>query len=246
MKTIPLSRVARRSLLVLSMGILSGCVTFQAPKLTFAEPGPDASQFRPVEGKSRIYFFHGPVRTCKGSDCIEQKLNFPFAIYVDGIPIGTVTSRDYYLRADISPGKHLIQWKDIVDSPEGEQGDTEISMEGGQAYFYRVSKGSNMGFKQPSFRAGSVKSTGQLENVGTAGQSEIQDKLLIAVDRDVVQRISGRASPSKPTQEANPSPISSPIPIGGKLAELKDMYERGLITKDEYDAKRKQFLDTWK
>jgi hypothetical protein len=233
------------STLMLSLGILTGCVTFQPPQLTSSETDHDVKQFRPIEGKSRVYFFHGPVRTCKASDCIDQKLNFPFSVYIDGIPIGTVTSRSNYLRSDIAAGKHLIQWKDIIDSPEGEQGDTEISMESGQAYFIRVNKGTNWAVK-PVVAAG-VKATGHLENAGVAGQAEVLDKAPIVADRDAIQRLSGRAGATNSAQASNPSvPSSSPITITGKLTELKDMYERGLITKDEYDGKRKQFLDTWK
>lgn len=246
MKSIYALCIKLGSTLMLSLGILTGCGTFQLPQLTSNAVDHDVNQFRPSEGKSRVYFFHGPVRTCQANSCIDQKLNFPFSIHIDGSQIGTLPSRDNYLRADIAPGKHLIQWRDVVDSPEDVQGKMEISMESGQAYFIRVSKGTNSELKPGALGTAAVKSTGQLENVGVAGRAEVLDKKLIVADRDAIQRLSGRASASNSAQESSAPVPSSPITIGGKLTELKDMYERGLITKDEYDGKRKQFLDTWK
>jgi hypothetical protein len=246
MKSISALYIKLGSTLLLSLGILTGCGTFQLPQLTSNATDHDVKQFLPIEGKSRAYFFHGPVRTCKSTNCIDQKLNFPFSIYIDGVQIGTLASRDNYLRADIAPGKHLIQWRDIIDSPEDVQGKMEISMESGQAYFIRVSKGTSSELTPVALGAAGVKSTGQLENVGIAGQAEVLDRSLIVADRDAIQRLSGRASASNSAQQSSSSVPSSPIGIGGKLTELKDMYERGLITKDEYDGKRKQFLDAWK
>jgi hypothetical protein len=170
-------------------------------------------------------------------------LSFPFSIYIDGIQMGTVTSRNNYLRADIAAGKHLLQWKDIADSPDIEQGDTEISMESGQAYFIRINKGMNWGAK--TVGSAGAKTTGHLEDAGVAGQAEVLDRKPIVADRDAMQRLSGRAGIANSTQARGSSvPVSQPT-VAGKLAELKDMYERGLITKDEYDAKRTQFLDAW-
>ena len=233
------------SALLLSLGILTGCGTFQLPQLTSNATDHDLSQFRPSDGKARVYFFHGPVTTCRANSCIDQKLNFPFSIYIDGIEVGTLASRDNYLRADIAPGKHLMQWRDIVDSPEDIQGKMEISMESGHADFIRVSKGTSSELKPGALGSAAFKSTGQLENVGIAGRAEVLDKKLIVADREAIKRLSGSVSASKSAQEGS-APVPSSPTIGGKLTELKDMYERGLITKDEYDGKRKQFLDTWK
>ena len=247
MKSNSALRIKLASTLMLLLGVLTGCGTFQPLQLTSNEPDHDVKLFRPIEGKSRVFFFHGPVRTCKSSNCFDQKLNFPFSIYIDGIQIGTVTSRSNYLRADIEVGRHLIQWRDVIDSPEGEQGDMEISMESGQAYFIRVNKGSDSDLKSAESSTGAVRITGQLENIGVAGQAEVLDKKPIVVDRDAIQRLSGRTMQSNSAQENSASvPSSSPNTIGGKLTDLKEMYEKGLITKDEYDGKRKQFLDGWR
>ncbi len=42
---------------------------------------------------------------------------------------------------------------------------------------------------------------------------------------------------------AGQAPLSSKPPVSARLAELKDLFDRGLITKDEYDKKRKAILD---
>jgi hypothetical protein len=52
-------------------------------------------------------------------------------------------------------------------------------------------------------------------------------------------RTSEPAAPNKP-QPASDAPLS---PIAQKLRELNGLYKDGVITRDEYDAKRKQLLD---
>jgi len=52
------------------------------------------------------------------------------------------------------------------------------------------------------------------------------------------------ASPGAGKQVANKTASDQPDAddVGKSLADLKDFYERGLITKPEYDAKRKELL----
>jgi len=246
MKSIPRSSINVSGILVVSLGILTGCGMLPSLQRTASDADSGIKQFRPAEGMAQVVFFHGPVRTCKSSDCIDQKLGFPFSIYIDGIKLGTVTSRSNYLRADISAGKHVIQWTDIKDKPEVEQGDMEINMSSGQAYFIRVSKGTFSDFKPSAIGTATAVPTGLLENVGAAGQAEVLDRTLIVADRDAIQRLSGGAITRDPRREADASVPALPATVRDKMTELKVLYERGLITKDEYDGKRKQFLDAWK
>jgi hypothetical protein len=231
------------TILGLSLGLLTGCLTMPELHLGSGPATVEPGQLHPAEGKSRVFFFHGPLMTCAGGSCIEQKLNFPFAIDVDGVQIGTLADRGSYLRADLEPGKHRVQWRDLRDSPEGEQGDMEISMERGAAYYVRVVKDSAAAPTSGTSNTAGVKITGRLENVGPAGQAEIAGKALIVADKAAVRQMALERTASGKEGDAQHGPAKTAI--GGKLSELKDLYDRGLITKDEYDSKRKKWLDDW-
>lgn len=243
MKQVRVHHIRIASALFLLLGLLTGCLTIQGapPDSTTAQAAP--GQFQAPRGKSRIFFFHGPVKTCKGGDCIDQRLGFPFSMYIDGVQIGTLSDREHFLRADIDPGEHLLQWKDIRDSPEVEQGELVISMEGTNSYFIRVSKDNRIGPLSTATMPAGPQITGRIENLGTTGQAEISGKALIVADQEAIRRISlGRGTAEGNHYSQDPSVGTS---IRNKLAELKDLYDQKLITKDEYDGKRKQLLDSW-
>lgn len=243
MTPFPATHVKTVSALTLSLGLLTGCLSMPDIHSDFASVKGDPAQVSALEGKSRVFFFHGPVRTCKNNDCIDQKLNFPFAVYVDGVQVGAISDRDHYLRADIEPGKHLIQWKDVRDSPEGEQGDLVIPMEHAHAYFIRVTKDNRTRSGSSATSPSGAQITGAIENVGAAGQAELSGRALIVADQEAIRRIPSGHVTAGGRGDSQRSAAKGTI--RDKLTELKELYDQKLITKDEYDGKRKKMLDNW-
>jgi hypothetical protein len=52
----------------------------------------------------------------------------------------------------------------------------------------------------------------------------------------------GKTGGGKATAQADKTDTTATEDVGKSLAELKDLYERGLITKPEYDGKRKELI----
>lgn len=209
------------AVLILSLGVLTGCI--EIPYLqSSSSNNDDRYDFRMSEGNSRIFFFN--------------EADFPFAAYIDGVDVGSVSGRSEYLRAEIPAGTHVIQWKDLRGGSGRPQGETQLVMESGQPYLFRANR-----------------STGRLENVGKAGASELSDKTLVLADPEAASRIPRQAVPVAQKGDSSTSLVraaaSDPQPaqrtIKDKLSELKGLYDSGLITKDEYDGKRKQLLERW-
>jgi hypothetical protein len=72
------------------------------------------------------------------------------------------------------------------------------------------------------------------------------DKLLEQVNHPVTVYSTPISNPDKVTQPATAAPSSVEPPmknIADKLNELKEAYDQGLITKDEFDAKRTELLN---
>src|SRR5512141_2208608 len=90
------------TVLILSLVALTGCV--EIPYLQSTSGGADRLDFRASEGNSRVFFI--------------PESDFPFAAYVDGVNIGSVSDRGEYLRAELPAGPHLLQWKDLPGNPD--------------------------------------------------------------------------------------------------------------------------------
>ena len=228
-------------IVVASLGLfLTSCVPIAPQQLASNVADQDAKKFTAPDGKARVYLFHGPYRACGLFGCIDEKLNFLIGFYIDSLSIGTLSKRTGYFVVDVSPGRHVFQWKDIADNPDVTQGDTEINLEANRTYFIRVRKGSGAELMFGALGALAVRPTGQIENVGESGRVEIQEKSLVKPNQDILKQL----LTNKPSEKVD-QVSSSPPPVGVKdqLVQIKLMFEQGLITKDEYDSKRKQLLE---
>ncbi|WP_414835630.1 PH domain-containing protein [Bacillus sp. Ba 3] len=75
-----------------------------------------------------------------------------------------------------------------------------------------------------------------------------QEKIKVALDKDSAKSINNHihqvldALKSK-TNEAQPQAVSAPISIADELKKFKELFDMGVITEDEFNAKKKQLLD---
>ncbi|MFM2565127.1 PH domain-containing protein [Bacillus sp. GX] len=75
-----------------------------------------------------------------------------------------------------------------------------------------------------------------------------QEKFKVALDKGSAKSINNHihqvldALKSKPN-EAQPQAVSAPISITDELKKFKELFDMGVITEDEFNAKKKQLLD---
>jgi hypothetical protein len=162
----------------------------------------------------------------KGSVFIYRNESFgaaiPVAVSVNGRTLGQTASMTYF-RLNIKPGRY------IVSSHAENVSEVGLDVETGKSYF--VWQEMKMGLWTARTNLQQVD-----EDKGRAGVSESKLIASSISERDIEATVSAAASntPSLPTGDLTASK---------KLRELQDLKREGVITDEEFEAKKKQLID---
>ncbi|MGA8260531.1 MAG: SHOCT domain-containing protein [Arenicellales bacterium] len=180
-----------------------------------------------------------------------------------GATLGQTTAHSF-IAFDVAPGSYDFYAKGhALDS----RATSTLSLEAGKVYFlrpvfYRSAKDlaaerANGGLKPNGLDFDSVRAE--------VARTEIAHLDLAPLTPDGTAFLKGSSAPSSSTEPtapvvAAPAPASAPAPAGASQAQpkviqdqaiekrleiLRDLYNKGLINKSEYDTKRKALLDAF-
>lgn len=196
------------------------------------------------EGSARIYFYHGTYTTGQGSliGPTIRKATTPGNIYLNNVKIGYINKGEV-ISVDVNSGIYELSWIPIdYDSSDSffevRKNINIINISEGYSYFQceweDSSNKASKSFGAVGALSGSRHDTFVIENK-TNGMQDIKGlKLTFYEDLSEVVTPKGKSIDNELDSDNN---------IEKRMKDLKHMFDSNLITKEEYDKKRKQLLD---
>lgn len=203
-------------------------------------------RFQLNENESRVHFFLGEL-FMKNSRGI--KMNEVAELYVNNVKIGLIGNDKEYIAIDLNPGLYNFKWMPIgAGSGNCEPEPLQLSISNNELIFMKANMRDASTTAPGAMLFGAIGAlAGTNVKIITYFEpdSGLKDKIkefkLISLNQSFKQ-----ASPIKKLKIDQPSTENSQSSgIEKKLSELKSIYEKGLITKEEYDEKRKKLLERY-
>ena len=198
-------------------------------------------QFQLGENVSRVHFFIGDLVLNADS---RIKMNEAVELYVNNVKIGLLGNSKEYIAIDLYPGTYTFKWMPISSGSDSCSPDPlQLSVIKGEVVFLKA----NMRDATPTAAMflGAIGALAMAKQATYFEQdnslrSNMNELTLVALNEDFKEALSIKkiAPDLTPTQEAAPANVEK------KLSDLKQIYEKGLITKEEYEIKRKELIDT--
>ena len=142
-------------------------------------------------------------------------------------------------------GKALVEYDTMFRA--GEWFMIMLQCEGTFAKTYKSRLASLSWNDYKTFNAGHSKYAGgnyqvsKCDKKQTQGIAEWYDQILVYIKSEL--KISDNSNKSKKKETTKTKTTNSNSSVKEKLKELKSLFEDGLITQEEYDAKKKEILD---
>lgn len=201
-------------------------------------------RFQIDENESRVHFFLGEL-FMKNSRGI--KINEVAELYVNDVKIGLIGNDKEYMAIDLNPGFYSFKWMPIgTGSEKCEPEALQLSLSNNEFIFIKANMRDAsttvpgaMLFGAIGAVAGTTVKLITYFEPDSGLKDKIKEYKLVSLNQSFKQ-----ASPIKKLKTDQSSTKNSLSPsIENKLSELKSIYEKGLITKEEYDEKRKKLLE---
>jgi len=201
-------------------------------------------RFQLDENESRVHFFLGEL-FMKNSRGI--KMNEVAELYVNNVKIGLIGNDKEYMAIDLNPGFYSFKWMPIgTGSGNCEPEALQLSLSNNELIFIKANMRDASTTAPGAMLFGAI---GALAGTNvklityfepdSSFKDKIKDYKLVSLNQSFKQ-----TSPIKKLKMDQSSTENSLSPgIEKKLSELKSIYDKGLITKKEYDEKRKKLLE---
>lgn len=199
-----------------------------------------------ANNQSRVIFLLGDTI---GSINVGSRI--PMDIFIDGKRIGNIGRRSDMVVADLIPGKHTLLANGMTEfSPETKYlpKPMHVNLVAGKQSFYRVtlkntteSSQKLLGMLSPSTESLTYTVFLKKDN---HGMDDLSSHTVVTLYSETPIK-----NAIKPVEKSNhkartkSAVISNDIVV--KMTKIKEMYENGLITKPEYDSKRKALLERY-
>ena len=196
-------------------------------------------RFQLNENESRVHFFLGEFFLYDRAIKINQVAD----IYVNNVKIGTIGNSKEYLAVDLHPGTYDFKWMTTgMDADYSQPEPLRLSIEKGELIFVKANMRDVSPVAAKMFGAVGALVGSKfilLFEQDTNLKNNIHEYKLILLNEDIKKSLSIKKM--EPEQSFTESAVSNDVEK--KLSELKKIYEKGLITKEEYDIKRKELID---
>ena len=203
-------------------------------------------QFKLNGNESRVHFFLGDLFMKNASGI---KMNEAAELYVNNVKIGLIGNDKEYIAIDFNPGLYNFKWMPIgAGSGSCEPEPLQLSISNNELIFMKANMRDASTTAPGAMLFGAI---GALAGTNvkiityfepdSGWKDKIKEFKLILLNQSFKQ-----ASPIKKLKIDQPSMENSQSAgIEKKLSELKSIYEKGLITKEEYDEKRKKLIEKY-
>jgi hypothetical protein len=232
--------------LALSVLLLAGCGSTQTAKdllsiatpsvpLASAEAEAQAKRFAPGAGKALIYVFR--VNDTGAAKRLSVSLN--------GRAVGSLVGSTYFA-LEVDPGRYSLGLSD------GSATEVRIEAAAGSRHF--VELGTETGFTTPTGYLVLAKESEGRAAVGRGRMAQGEFAGLgpapaaAAKPATAPEPKPAAAASPKPVPAASPKAAADASPVADKsypqqLRELKQLQNEGIITEQEFEAKKKQILE---
>ncbi|MDP3029158.1 MAG: SHOCT domain-containing protein [Deltaproteobacteria bacterium] len=197
-------------------------------------------RFQLDENESRVHFFLGEffMKNARGI-----QLNETADFYVNNVKIGMIGNNKEYIAVDLHPGLYSFKWMPTsTGSGYCEPEPLQLSIASGELIFMKANMRdvtSNLAYMfGPVGALAGVRLITYFEQ-DTNLKNNIHEYKLTLLNEDIKKSLSIKKM--EPEQSVTESAASNDVEK--KLSELKKIYENGLITKEEYDIKRKELIN---
>jgi hypothetical protein len=203
-------------------------------------------QFQLDENESRVHFFLGELFLKNASGL---KMNEAAELYVNNVKIGMIGNDKEYIVIDLNPGLYNFKWMPIgAGSGSCEPEPLQLSISNNELIFLKANMRDAsttapgaMLFGAIGALAGTTVKLITYFEPDTILRNNIKEYKLILLNESFKQKASiKKLEIDQPPKENSPS-----AGIEEKLYGLKSIYEKGLITKEEYDEKRKKLIEKY-
>ena len=216
---------------------LTACVTRINHHPAPLQQQSTVERFQLDENESRVHFFLGEFFLYGRATEINQVAD----VYVNNVKIGTIGNRKEYLAVDLHPGTYDFKWMS-TDADRSQPEPLQLSIEKGELIFVKANMRDVSPVAAKMFGAvGALVGSKFISffEQDTNLKNNIHEYKLILLNEDIKKSLSIKKM--EPEQSVTESAASNDVEK--KLSELKKIYEKGLITKEEYDIKRKELIN---
>jgi len=198
----------------------------------------NVNQFQLDGDESRVHFFPGDMYVF---DSII-KLNQVAELYINNLKAGTLGNSKEYIAVDLHPGTYDFKWMPIgLDAQYTQPEPLRLTIEKEELIFLKAnfrdeSPAAAMMFGVIGALVG-LKFQSFFEQ-DTSLRNNIHEYQLISLNENMKNTLSIK---NRKLDQSNTERAAS-NDLERKLSKLKIIYEKGLITKEEYDIKRKELI----
>lgn len=217
---------------ILASVLLMACATRISQPPAPGQQLSKVEQFQLNENECRVHFFLGEL-FFKSANGI--KMNEVAELYVNNVKIGFIGNQSEYIAIDLYPGLYTLRWSPIGSGSEYcESEQLQLSISKNEYIFLKA-----------NMKDASTTNPGALlfGAIGAVAGTNVKTIAYLAPDNEIKNNIKNYKLVSlNETFKTNFS--SSPTDsLEQKLSDLKRLYEKGIITKEEYEEKRKNLID---
>ncbi len=236
-------RVGNLTAVFLIVLAASGCVTPATQPMATTNLDSQFKEFKTRPGYGTLYLYPGVLKRVPGFfQEAESPYKGPIDFYINGEYVGGL-NHDQYFALTLKPGTYRIIWKersgiDVTSEPYN------LTVFEGEKYFVRnvfdTGAGAMVGL------LGTLMFKYYLEAAPGTGRQDVQSRKLVMANKFMM------ADEPQPSAQPPASKIAKEEPIGRtggtesvetRLLDLKRLYDKNIITKNEYDRKRRQIID---
>jgi len=222
--------------IVFVLVFLAGCVSKVPPRESLTTEMPQINK-----GEGRIYFCLG--KTNFGTKEIEY--NIAGDLFINNQKIGYL-NKDEYIVVDLLAGSYEVYWVSY-DTMSHTTKKNVITLKEDERKYMQASVLNRTNMKLGLIGA---LTTSDFENYLSeepiSGREKIKNSRLVeylnlSTKISSIEQLNKNENTEKVAEaDSNEDDLKS---VDSKLGKLKNMYENKLITKEEYDAERKEVLD---
>jgi hypothetical protein len=231
----------KKTICFLACFFLTACATRISHPPAPLQQRSTVEQFQLDENESRVHFFLGeyfPYRDTNRSAKMNQAAEF----YVNNVKIGLIGNNKEYTAIDLPPGIYNFKWTNPAENHRQET--LQLSIRSKELIFLKANMRNNA-----SVYTTLLGPIGALATLDIFTYLEQDPKLknnlieytLVSLNKDFTSSVSTQKTElNKPQPEGEAASTTEK-----KLTELKSIYDKGLITKEEYDEKRKKIIEKY-
>ena len=259
----------KRLWIVVVVLLLIGCVTKMEHPSASLPDQQDVRNFVVEKGLARVHFYLGTAEIYGR----KTPMNQAFEIFINNQSAGIVGNKDEFIVADLYPGEYSFLWKILGSNTETPHllelnitAQDLIFLEANLVHGATLTGAILFGPIVGAVSAANAKISIGFSRTYSAGQKAIKQKKLVfrnttikdsllplkaksSQSKIIVSEESTSIQPSKPVEnkvkffeKENKTQLIKPD-IHKKLEQLKKLYDDNLITKEDYDKKRKELVD---